>query len=271
MSTELDFFNSSYGQYQSSRLRRPIEMFQDMFSDLRLRNNPAYRLMRKNSEAIPSRNVLVVGVEVPSRSEDLKKVLRRVSESRHRVTAESVPLRDEKGKYQNINAGLLDFCLDDFDWLIVLDDDVALPSRFLDNFLYVAESANLQLCQPAHTLHSFQSYNLTRRESNCLARVTHFVECGPLTAFHRSIFRHVVPFPELRWAWGTDIYWSELAQSKEFRLGVVDCTPVTHLRRLGRSYDGDVARNEAIRFLQDKGVHRSRESILKTVEMISHF
>src|SRR4051794_14683336 len=49
------------------------------------------------------------------------------------------------------------------DWLLVIDDDVALPHGFLDRFLHVADAAGLRLAQPAHRLHSHAAWAITRR------------------------------------------------------------------------------------------------------------
>ena len=40
------------------------------------------------------------------------------------------------------------------DWTLVVDDDVELPTRFLDRFLGVCEHLSLALAQPAQTLAS---------------------------------------------------------------------------------------------------------------------
>ena len=52
-----------------------------------------------------------------------------------------------------------------FDWLLVVDDDVALPRGFLDRFLHAAERAGLRLAQPAHRLHSHAAWAVTRRRA----------------------------------------------------------------------------------------------------------
>jgi hypothetical protein len=148
--------------------------------------------------------------------------------------------------------------------MVVLDDDVALPPRFLDTFLYLADRAELKICMPAHRFRSHQSYALTQRRWNSLVRTTNFVECGPITAFHREVFPYVLPFPNLRWAWGTDLAWSEHGKRQDFRIGIVDATPIEHLRPVAASYRSRDARLEADAFLVEMGAGISRKEALRT-------
>ena len=57
-----------------------------------------------------------------------------------------------------------------YDWLLVIDDDVALPRGFLDAFLCAAERAGLKLAQPAHRLHSHAAWPVTRRRPGARPR-----------------------------------------------------------------------------------------------------
>ncbi len=49
-----------------------------------------------------------------------------------------------RGKFENLNALLAAHPPDGFDWLLVVDDDVALPRGFLDRFLFLAERLDLR-------------------------------------------------------------------------------------------------------------------------------
>ena len=101
----------------------------------------------------------------------------------------------ERGKFENLNALLAAHPPAAYDWLLVLDDDVALPRGFLDAFLCVAERTGLKLAQPAHRLHSHAAWPVTRRHPGATVRETTFVEIGPVTAFHRDTFDALLPFP----------------------------------------------------------------------------
>ncbi len=160
----------------------------------------------------------------------------------------------DRGKFDNINVALKDFQLEDFDWLIVTDDDVRLPPNFLDDFIYVAEELELKIAQPAHRCRSYVSYPFNHRKWSILGRVTRFVECGPITAFHRDMFKQVVPFPSLRWAWGTDIAWSVVARRARMAIGIVDCTPIEHLKPVAGNYKYAKAVTEAREFLESRDI-----------------
>ncbi len=240
----------------------------DPLFDLRLALNTRYRALARHAAEMPSRHVHIASVDVPERRSALERVLRTLRQSRHNVTVSLAPLGD-RGKFENVNLALRDVNLELVDWLIVVDDDVAFPRRFLDRFLYASEAAALRISQPAHRFRSHTSFQVTQRVWNSLVHTTHFVECGPLTAFHRDVFAQVLPFPETRWSWGLDIIWAEIARREGFLIGVVDATPVEHLRPVAQSYDSGAAQAEAQKLLQRFGVHQSTRNIPETVAVLT--
>jgi hypothetical protein len=133
------------------------------------------------------------------------------------------------GKFENLNRLLHGVELDPFDWVLVMDDDVVLVPGFLDGFLYVAERCGLVLAAPAHRMRSHAAWRLTRRRWGSVARVTAFVEIGPLTALRRDTFDTLLPFPEVGMGWGLDAHWSWLAREHDWPIGIVDLFPVAHL------------------------------------------
>lgn len=232
---------------------------------------PLHRLRRKShieadAAAYPTLKVLLTAVEVPSRKVELRRVLDQFSRTKHELTIAIAPM-GARGKYQNINAALEKFDTSQFDWLIVTDDDIVLPEHFTDQFLYISEKIGLDIAQPAHRFHSYASFNLNLRKFGCLARTTHFVETGPVTAFRRDIFPVVLPFNDTRWAWGLDVWWAEMAREKAFPIGIVDATPIEHLRPVANSYDHVAAIDEAKAFLLKQDVVRERSEILRTTQV----
>jgi hypothetical protein len=141
----------------------------------------------------------------------------------------------------------------DFDWLLVVDDDLRLPPRFLDRFVALCQRFRLDLAQPAQSQRSHSAWRVTRRRPASLVRETRFVEIGPLTAFARGAAAELLPFPELRFGWGLDLHWAAVAAQRGWRLGVVDATPVRHeTATVGAAYPTADARAEAARFLADR-------------------
>lgn len=152
--------------------------------------------------------------------------------------------RESVWKFTKINQALLPVA-GEIDWLVVADDDVSLPRRFLDDFIACAERAALVLAQPAHRIHSYASYEVTQRKARSIARATHFVEIGQVLAIHRSILAALLPFPENRSGWGIDFLWADMAQRHGWRIGVVDATPFEHLQPVAASYDQRAAMEDA--------------------------
>jgi GT2 family glycosyltransferase len=229
----------------------------DLWLDVREAPRRA-RVRRAARNEPPRRRVLALGIERPgsimgaARAELLR--------SRHDVDVVTAP-PGGRGKFENLNALLAAHPLAGYDWLLVVDDDVALPRGFLDAFLYAAERTGLRLAQPAHRLHSHAAWAVTRRRPGATARETTFVEIGPVTAFHRDTFDVLLPFPDgLRMGWGLDVHWAAVAREHGWPIGVVDATPIGHtLSPAGGAYARDAAVAEARAFLEGRPYVRRDE------------
>ena len=244
-----DFLSGSSGTVGGTR--GTLAALQDRALDL---------LPAPRAPDLPARRVLVLAVERPDRPNLMAAARAELARSKHAVTLRTTTPGD-RGKFENLNALLAQEDLQAFDWLLVLDDDVALPEDFLDRFLALAERDGLQLAQPAHRRHSHAAWPHTRRRRNAAgARSTTFVEIGPVTAFHRDLFGLLLPFPDLRMGWGLDAHWSALAAAEGFKLGIVDATPVGHtLHPVGAGYAREPALAEARAFLADRPYVRRHE------------
>jgi hypothetical protein len=216
----------------------------------------------------PRRSVLGLSIYRPGATL-VSRAARELTESRHHVrlalgsTGEADPaLADHTvasdlagGKFPNLNRILEDLGpgAGTPDWLVVVDDDVVLPPRFLDRFLGLCEAFALDLAQPAQTLRSHAAWRVTRRRPGSLLRRTRFVEIGPVTAFGRRAAAELLPFPELRYGWGLELHWGALAEQHGWRLGIVDATPVRHEQSpVASAYGHSEAVAEARSFLRDR-------------------
>jgi hypothetical protein len=205
--------------------------------------------LRRAARGWPRRRVLALGVERVDRPNVLAAARAELEGSRHHVEFASIPVED-RGKFENLNALLAEHPAAGHDWLIAIDDDVALPPGFLDAFVFLAERFGLVLAQPAHRRRSHAAFPVTRRQPASLVRETAFVEIGPVVAFHAAAFEALLPFPPLRIGWGLDAHWSAVARRYGWRIGVVDATPVRHgLRLIAGAYDREDALVEARAFL----------------------
>ena len=97
----------------------------------------------------PRRRVLALAVERTDVPNLLGPARRELHRSRHAVTVATRPA-GAAGKFANLDALLAEHAPDGYDWLLVLDDDVALPACFLDRFLVACERFGFVLAQPAH-------------------------------------------------------------------------------------------------------------------------
>ncbi|WP_196807237.1 glycosyltransferase [Candidatus Solirubrobacter pratensis] len=213
---------------------------------------PARARVRHAARRAPRRRVHVVGV---ARAEHLRTVARLRAEllrSSHDVALHLAPPAPGAGKWTNINAALAAAPLGDADWLLIVDDDVALPRGFLDRFLLLCERFGFELAQPAHAFASHAAWDVTRRRPGVLAHRTRFVEIGPVTALSARAAAVLLPFPDLRMGWGLDARWSALAAEHGWPIGVIDATPVRHLRPVAGDYPRDAAIAEAEAFLDGR-------------------
>ncbi|HEY2768929.1 MAG TPA: hypothetical protein VGI87_00045 [Solirubrobacteraceae bacterium] len=222
--------------------------------------------LRRAAAALPRRRLLALALERPDVPNLLAAARQELLRSRHDVRFVSAPVGD-RGKFENLNELLRSQSADGYDWLLVIDDDVALPRGFLDMFLFLAERFELRLAQPAHRSRSHAAWKVTRRRAGSVVRETAFVEIGPVTAFHRTTFDALLPFPGLRVGWGLDAHWAAIARERGWRIGVIDATPVLHnLRPVAASYGHAVAIAEAREFLGDRPYVKAAEAQRTLVE-----
>jgi hypothetical protein len=206
--------------------RAPLLRAGDALLDLGLRLRGVPGRLDELASEIPQRRVLALSAYRPD-SARIKGTAAELQRSRHQVRLVFGSTEEHGGgKFQNLNAVLNE--REDEDWLVVVDDDVVLPDRFLDRMLGVCEHFGLRLAQPALTLASHGAWDVTRRRARPLARETRFVEIGPVTLMAQEVAAELLPFPDLRFGWGLDLHWAAIAREHGWRLGVVDALPVRH-------------------------------------------
>lgn len=208
--------------------------------------------LRRAARHMSAKSVLALAVERDDMPNLLARARSQLLRSDHEVTFASTTA-GRRGKFENLNSLLETHPAHGHDWLLVLDDDVALPAGFLDAFLFLAQRFEFALAQPAHRWRSHAAWAVTRRRPGVAARETQFVEAGPVTAFNAITFDELLPFPPLRYGWGLDAHWSAVASRHGWSIGVVDATPVRHgLRQIASAYGPDAAIAEAREFLADR-------------------
>ncbi|MEA2479648.1 MAG: hypothetical protein QOJ07_1570 [Thermoleophilaceae bacterium] len=213
--------------------------------------------------AAPAREVLVLSIYRPP-ARALVAALPALASGRHDVshvfgsTGDVLPELEHAtsatglagGKFENLNHLLAGAGDRRPDWVLVVDDDVALPPRFVDRLVGLCERFDLALAQPAQTRLSHAAWSVVRRRPGVLLRETRFVEIGPVTMFRRDAAAELTPFPALRYGWGLDAHWAAVAEERGWRVGIADSLPVRHEEgAVAATYSGDEAVEEARRFL----------------------
>jgi hypothetical protein len=262
-SPEPDSFLSGETGHVAGVRRTVLRTLGDALLDLRAR--AATRTLDELAAVTPVRRVGALSVYRPA-SAQIEAAVAELRRTRHELrlslgsTGEPIPALAADtvatalagGKFQNLNALLQRAA--ELDWLLVFDDDVVLPPRFLDRFIALCERFDLALAQPAQTLMSHAAWRVTRRRARSLVRETRFVEIGPVTAFRRDAAAELTPFPELRYGWGLDLHWAALARQRGWRLGVIEAVPVA------TSYRHEDAIEEARSFLAQRPFVSARDA-----------
>lgn len=159
-------------------------------------------------------------------------------------------------KFELLNRLLSELALDDYRYLMVVDDDIELPQGFLDQFLAIQEARDFTLAQPARTHDSFTDHHFVNQLIGVESRPTRFVEIGPLMSLRRDGYKMLLPFDEnAPMGWGLDFVWPLILEQHDRRLGIVDATPIRHaLRKPVSTYDYTNTESAMQAFL-DKRAH----------------
>jgi hypothetical protein len=127
-------------------------------------------------------------------------------------------------------------------YLLVADDDVLFTRGSLRELIAVCARAGLDLAQPARSDDNSQfefnvAHAITRALRLSRARLTSFVEIGPLVVVGPRWRHSILPFPDERgMGWGLELDWHELWKSGCL-LGIVDAVRVAHLGEPGGDYE----------------------------------
>ena len=188
--------------------------------------------------------------ELAGSSHQVRFRLGSMGEAGAELSSQTIQQHLTRGKFQNLNE-LLDPDPAAFDWLLIMDDDVDLPPGFLDTMITVCERYDLAVAQPAQTRYSNANWSVARRHFASVARLTEFVEIGPVTLIRADAARLLSPFPpDLRYGWGLDFHWAAVAREHSLRMGVVDIAAVRHVsRKVASTYSWDAAQEEGREFL----------------------
>jgi hypothetical protein len=152
------------------------------------------------------------------------------------------------------------------DGVIIFDDDVYFSRQGGRRFPSFAASAEFDVAQPAHRRVGEVNFSPLAVNHLSTARVTTFVEGGPVVFFSPRVLPLVFPLPDFGMGWGLDVRWTRLRR-EGFRFGVVDATPMVHTGKVGVDYATVLEREALNRELADLGVQDVVDLVRTTGEV----
>jgi hypothetical protein len=181
------------------------------------------------------------------------------------VTVENV--ETPAPKFTLLNRVLSDVMITKYAFVIVCDDDIAVPADFIDRYLRLVRAHDFALAQPARTHDSYIDHPFVEQLDGINARRTRFVEIGPLVSVRRDAAFSLLPFDELSpMGWGYDLVWPYLLERVNLKLGIIDATPVAHrLRKPVAHYKHEEADRQMQRYLHERP-HLSKLDAFRIIE-----
>lgn len=159
--------------------------------------------------------------------------------------------------------------LDDYEYVIVCDDDVVVRRGWLDFFLELQARHDIALAQPARTRNSWVDHPITRQVPGSECRFTRFVEIGPVVSIHRCLFRHLLPFDVTSpMGWGLDLVWPVTVAELGLNMGIIDAAPVDHSMRQSRTGYSTKTAHDEMNILLSTRPHLAREQAMVTLRTV---
>jgi hypothetical protein len=144
--------------------------------------------------------------------------------------------------------------------VIVCDDDFVFASGGLRELQLAAAYCGFGIAQPAHAWESIVGHSFTRRRPLTVARLTSWVDIGPVFLVSGRWVDRVLPFPSgFGMGWGLGLVWQTL-RDEGCRLGIVDAISVEHLYPPYREYDREPEAKRVDRLLRERGLDRTAEA-----------
>lgn len=121
--------------------------------------------------------------------------------------------------------------------VVVSDDDIVFTRGELRSLLDGCEQCGFDIAQPAHAIGSFAGRHFPRSRAFTIARLTSWVDVGPMVVISAPWLDRVLPFPEhAGMGWGLGLVWGQL-HHEGCRLGILDGICVRHLYPPMLEYD----------------------------------
>jgi len=233
------------------------------------------------------KKVLVLGIYLASKQNNVDDIVSTIAKaSKYKVTQRWIALGGEpptkqvadvtvgtilreKSKSQIMNELLSKEDLSKYEFVLLTDDDIVLPHRFLDQFISLQERLGFSIAQPARTSNSYIDHPIVEQQPGVLARQTLFVEIGPVVSFHKSAYDLVFPFDlTSSMGWGYENVWAYRVAQRQMKMGIIDGVPVDHsLRKPVAYYRWDDADSQRKKFLE-KHEHLPLDQCFRVLDVI---
>ena len=154
-----------------------------------------------------------------------------------------------------------------YEFLVICDDDIVFPTKFVDSYLELVLRHEFSLAQPSRTHNSYIDWAFVEQLDGITARSTRFVEIGPFFSIRRNAFSILLPFDETSpMGWGYDFVWPCLLERHGLKMGIIDAVPVAHnLRKPVAHYDHTTA-NRTMEDYLAKQPHLQKEDAFRILE-----
>jgi hypothetical protein len=196
------------------------------------------------------KKVLVMGIYLSDKDNNAKALVRTFSKSSHYQVFQKwvalgksniereleqvteLQIKEKEPKFTILNKILAKEILENYEFVIITDDDISLPENFIDNYLAIVDKYEFSLAQPARTHESNIDHPIVEKLDGILARKTRFVEIGPLFSVRKDLYPYLIPFDEdAGMGWGLDSVWPCIVEEAGLSMGIVDAFPVEHKMR----------------------------------------
>lgn len=213
------------------------------------------------------KKILVLGIYLSDKRNFASEISQKLSKSKiHHVDQKWVCIGEQPTlndytvatvaktpKFKILNTLLSDIEIDDYDYLIITDDDIVMPDNFLDVYIDTVEKVDFSLSQPARSRFSELSHEITAVNKTLIARQTNFVEIGPVFAIRKELFENILPFDETSpMGWGYDFVWPYIVQQEDLKMGIIDNVYINHsIRKTAGFYSHKNSVDEMTDFLKN--------------------
>jgi hypothetical protein len=172
------------------------------------------------------------------------------------------PLDEKPGlKFELLAEMMVEHAPQPGEWVVIADDDVRIIRGDLRRLVSISNALGFDLAQPGVDRRSFHTWGITVSRPLTRARLTSFVEIGPLFVIAPdAVERATAEFASFRMGFGLEELWHALG----LRLGVVDEVRVWHLQAIGQGYDWRVEWDHSRAELATRGIaERQEQAVLR--------